>query len=181
MNEYLKKQLQAVRTRKAEPEKTAVVYYSMSGNCAWAAEKIAEQTGADLLRLEPEKTYPDSGFKKFFWGGKSAMMGETPMLKPYLFDPDQYKRIIFGFPVWASNITPPIRSFIKENSELIRGKSFAAFTCQSGSGGEKALEKLKKLLEVPTFEAELILIDPKDKPDPENEAKLRKFCAGFQA
>lgn len=157
--------------------KTAVVYYSMSGNCDYTAKKIAGMLNADLIRLEPEKAYPDSGFKKFFWGGKAAMMGETPKLKPYAFDPDAYDQIIFGFPVWAANPTPPIRSFIKENSEIIRGKKFAAFACQSGSGAEKALAKLKSMLNIDTLKAELILIDPGEKPGPDKEKSIADFCA----
>lgn len=160
--------------------KTAVVYYSMSGNCEYAAKKIAAQLNADTVRLEPEKGYPDSGFKKFFWGGKSAIMGESPALKPYLFDADKYERIVFGFPVWAANPAPPLRTFIRDNSELIRGKKMAAFACQSGSGAEKALEKLRKMLEIEAFEAELILIDPAAKPDPQNEAAISDFCAKFK-
>ena len=49
--------------------KTAVVYYSMSGNTELAAERIAAVLGADLIRLTPVKAYPDKGFRKFFWGG----------------------------------------------------------------------------------------------------------------
>lgn len=157
--------------------KTAVVYYSMSGNCEYTAKKIAQALDADLIRLEPEKTYPDSGFKKFFWGGKAAMMGEAPALKPYSFDAPAYDRIIFGFPVWAANPTPPIRSFIRENAEKISGKKIAAFACQSGNGAEKALAKLKKMLNTDTLEAELILIDPKDKPAPENDQAIADFCS----
>ena len=67
-----------------------VVYYSLEGNTAYAAERIASELGADLLRLYPEKEYPDGGFKKFFWGGKSAIMAETPKLKPYTFDAEDY-------------------------------------------------------------------------------------------
>ncbi|MBQ2161110.1 MAG: flavodoxin family protein [Firmicutes bacterium] len=59
--------------------KTAIVYYSLSGNCEYAAKKAASILGADLIRLEPVKDYPDSGFKKYFWGGKSAVMAEKPM------------------------------------------------------------------------------------------------------
>ena len=77
--------------------KTIVVYYSLEGNTDLAAKKIAEKTGADLLRLEPEKAYPDSGFRKFFWGGKSAVMAETPALRSYAFDAAAYDRIVFGF------------------------------------------------------------------------------------
>lgn len=42
-------------------------------------------------------------------------MAETPELEPYEFDTDAYDRFVFGFPVWAGNITPPIRSFVKDN------------------------------------------------------------------
>lgn len=157
--------------------KIAIVYYSMSGNCEFAAKKIAEITGADLIRIEPEKAYPDSGFKKFFWGGKSAMMGESPSLRPYRFDADAYELVIFGFPVWAANPTPPIRSFIKENAEGLKGKKFAAFACQSGSGAEKALAKLKAMPGIGSLEAELILIDPKEKPSAENDRAIAVFCA----
>ena len=65
--------------------KTAVVYYSQSGNTEETARKIAAITGADLIRLEPEKAFPDKGFRKFFWGGKSAVMGDEPPLKPVNF------------------------------------------------------------------------------------------------
>lgn len=157
--------------------KTAIVFYSMSENCAWTAEKIAEQIDADLIRLEPEKAYPDSGFRKFFWGGKSALMGDTPKLLPYTFRADSYDRVIFGFPVWASNPTPPIRTFIRENQTGLSGKKLAAFACMSGSGAEKALEKLKGMLGRDQLEAELILIDPKDKPSPANEEKIKAFCS----
>ena len=154
--------------------KTIIVYYSLEGNTAYAAEKIAADLGADLLRIEPVKTYPSSGFRKFFWGGKSAVMAETPKLQPYDFDADAYDRIIFGFPVWASNVTPPIRTFIKENN--LAGKRIAAFACQSGAGAEKAFAKLKAALGIEKLEAELVLIDPKKKPSVGNEQKIKVFC-----
>ena len=155
--------------------KMIVVYYSLEGNTDLAAKKIAEKTGADLLRLEPEKAYPDSGFRKFFWGGKSAVMAETPALRSYAFDAAAYDRIVFGSPVWAGNMTPPLRTFIKEND--LRGKRFAAFACESGSGAEKAFAKMKALLGVDTFDAQLVLIDPKSKPNDANDAKIDAFCA----
>ena len=78
---------------------TAVVYFSMSGNTAYAAKKIAAELGADLIEIKPEKQYPDKGFRKFLWGGKSAVMAETPKLMPYDFQAANYEQIIFGFPV----------------------------------------------------------------------------------
>ena len=160
--------------------KTIVVYYSMGGNTQWAAEHIAEQLGADLLRVKPQKAYPDKGFKKFFWGGKAAVMAETPALDPYRFDASAYERVIFGFPVWAGNVTPPLRTFVKENKAALRDCRKAAFACQSGSGAEKAFEKLKEALGVSSLDAELVLIDPKDRPDAANRKKIADFCAAFR-
>ena len=155
--------------------KTLIVYYSLEGNTEYAATKIAEVCEFDALRLVPVKEYPASGFKKFFWGGKSAVMAETPELEPYTFDADSYDRIVFGFPVWAGNVTPPIRTFVKDND--LKGKRIAAFACQSGSGAEKAFAKLKEAIGIDQLEAELVLIDPKVRQNAENDRKINDFCA----
>ena len=155
--------------------RTAVVYYSMSGNTASAAKKVAEGAGADLIEIKPEKAFPDKGFKKFLWGGKSAVMAETPKLIPYSFNPEQYDRIVIGFPVWASNVAPPIRTFAAENKEALRGKEIAAFACQGGSGAEKALKKLALCLGTESFAGTLVLEDPKDRPGGEKDRKIEEF------
>lgn len=156
--------------------KKAVVYYSMSGNTEYVAKKVSEKIGADLIKIEPEETYPDKGFKKYFWGGKSAIMGDKPKLKPYEFNSLDYDLIVFGTPIWASNITPPIRSFVDENINNIQDKRIAIFACYSGGGAEKAIEKFKKEIQINELEAKLILIDPKDKESPENLKKIEQFC-----
>ena len=157
--------------------KTVIVYYSLEGNTDYAANRIAEILGADLLRIVSKKAYPKSGVRKFLWAGKSAVMAETPELEPYVFDSTSYDRVILGFPVWAGNMAPPIRTFVRHQD--LRGKRIAAFACQSGSGAEKAFLKLKECLGVDQLEAELILIDPKAKPSEENERKIQAFCASL--
>lgn len=155
--------------------KTAIVYYSMSGNTEYVAEKMAQKVNADLIRIEPVKAYPDKGLKKFFWGGKSAVMGEKPQLLPYEFKAEEYDRIIIGTPVWASNFVPPIRTFINENKNIAE-KKLGVFICFSGGGADKAIDKLKKAIGIEQFETELILIDPKEKETPENDEKIEAFC-----
>ena len=144
--------------------KTLIVYYSMEGNTDHMAKRIAEKISADLLRIEPVKAYRDKGFLKFVWGGKSAVMGEKPELKPYDADLSAYDRIIFGSPVWAANITPPLRTFVSDNMESLTGKKLAAFV---GS--------LIDPEENDVFDAAAIFIDPKDKPSEKNERKLELF------
>ena len=157
--------------------KRVIVYYSLNGNTRFAAEQIARRLGADLLPIAPEKAYPDKGFRKFFWGGKSAVMAETPALRPYAFAAAQYDQVIFGFPVWAGNVAPPLRTFVRDNLDALRSKRLAAFACQSGSGAERAFARLRDCLGGAALEAELVLIDPKDRPSAENEEKIARFCA----
>ena len=160
--------------------KTAVVYYSLSGNTKDTARKIAAEISADLIPLEAEKAYPDSGFRKFYWGGKSAVMGEMPTLKPYDCDASAYDLIVFGTPVWAGTFNPCIRSFIHENRDVLKDKTFAVFCCHSGGGGEKACRKLREYLGIEKWKAEMSLIDPKDRPKQEDEMQIREFCGKIQ-
>ena len=161
---------------KLETMKTAVIYYSMGGNTAFAARRIAEKTGADLIEIRPVKAYPDKGFSKFFRGGKSAVMAEMPELEPYVFDAGEYEQVVIGFPVWAGTIAPPVRTFAVRNREALAGKKLFAFACQSGSGAEKAFGKLTECLDGAELAATLILIDPKDRPKEENTRKIEDFC-----
>ena len=159
---------------------TLIVYYSLEGNTEYAAEKIAASIGADTLRLRPKKAYADKGLAKYFWGGKSALMAENPELMSYEADLSAYDRIVFGFPVWASNFTPPIRTFVKENLEEIRGKQLAAFACQSGAGADKALAKLAIELGIDGFETKAVFIDPKKKHSDSTDAAIAEFCRALQ-
>jgi flavodoxin len=154
--------------------KKVIVYYSLEGNTEYIADKLAEALGAGKVRLVPEKAYADKGFAKYFWGGKSAVMAEKPALKPYELDTD-IEEIIIGFPVWASNVAPPIRTFVSENRELLKGKRISAFACQGGAGAEKAFGKLRSLLEIDDFYGTAVFFDPKDRPSEENEMRLNSF------
>ncbi len=155
--------------------RTAVVFYSLSGNTAMVAGELAAGMDADLIEIKPEKAYPDKGFRKFLYGGKSAVMAETPGLMPYSFHPENYDLVVLGFPVWAGNVAPPIRSFVAENRDALKGKRIAAFACQSGNGGEKAFGKLLECLGRENFEATMILNDPKDRPKTGNRQIIEEY------
>ena len=139
--------------------KILIVCYSMSGNVANVCSEIAGGCGADVLRVEPEKAYPDKGMKKFLWGGKSALMGEKPQLKPYEADLQSYDAVVIGYPVWASTYPPPIASFIAKHKEELKDKQIGAVACFAGSGGEKSLNKLKEALGIDAFFAAALVQD----------------------
>lgn len=154
--------------------KKCVIYYSMSGNVDRVARMIAEESGADLIRLVPKKAYPDKGLRKFYWGGKAALMAEYPELEDYDFKADDYDSLVIGTAVWASTFTPVIGSFIRDNREKIEDKKISAYVCYMGSGAQSALNKLKDALGIPAYAAELSL---KDSEIPDCKKKIEDFCS----
>ena len=119
--------------------KTLVVYYSLEGNTKILASKIAETLNADIIELKTSKQYPSEGFKKYVFGGKSVVFGEKPKLTNTGIDLSLYDTIVIGTPIWASNFTPPIKSFISEYK--IQGKRIALFACHRGGRSRKMLFK----------------------------------------
>ena len=154
--------------------KRALVYYSMSDNTEYVAQYIKERLNVDLIRLYPKKEYPNKGFKKFFWGGKSAVMGETPELEPYNFS-NKYDQVIIGSPVWAGTFTPPIRTFINDNKELLKDKEIAVFYSQSGEGNKKAIDRIKEYIGKDQLKASISIIDPKTKQSKEKDKQIEDF------
>lgn len=162
-------------------DRDLIVFYSLEGNTEYVAQKLKEKLDAHSRLLVPKKAYSTKGFSKFFWGGKSALMAEKPDLEDYNVDFSRFDRIIFGFPVWASTFTPPIRTFIDENREGLKGKRFAAFACQTGNGAEKALAKLEEFLGETAFEQTAIFFDPKTKQSEETDRQIEKFAEELKA
>ena len=123
--------------------KTAVVFYSLDGNCALAAEEIKILLNADLIRLQTKDDKKRGKIAKFFWAGGMMFSKKLPQLKPYTFNPSEYDLIIIGAPVWAGSPAAPIKTFI--TNAAITGKKIAVFVCHAGGMGD-SIDKLKTLL-----------------------------------
>jgi flavodoxin len=137
--------------------KTAVIFYSLDGNCSLVAEEIKSKLNSDLIQLHVKDEKKRRGIFKFFWCCGLIISGKNPPLKPYTFDPSAYELIIIGAPVWASFPAPPIKAFISETG--ITGKKIALFVCHAG-GKEDALEKFKALLPGNEIVSEADFISP---------------------
>jgi len=124
--------------------KTAVVYYSLDGNCALVAQEIKTQLNADLIRLQTKNEKKRGKIGKILWGLGMLFSRKNPPLKPYTFDTSAYDLIIIGAPVWAASPAPPVKTFLSEAK--ITGKKIALFVCYAG-GKEDSLEKFRALLE----------------------------------
>jgi len=100
--------------------KTALIYYSLSGNCAYVAAHLQERLKTDCFEIKLANDKKRKGFFAILWGVAMVLSKKLPALKPVNFDPSSYDLIILGAPVWASSLAPPMNSFLSKNK--ISGK-----------------------------------------------------------
>jgi flavodoxin len=156
--------------------KTAVVFYTLDGNCAVVVEQINSRLDADIVRLKTKDDKKRSKVGKFFWGGGMVFLRKKPPLKPYTFDPSAYDLIIIGAPVWAGSPAPPIQSFLSET--VITGKKIALFVCHAG-GKRDALEKFKAMLPGNEIAAEADFLSPAGGDREELKRKVAEWIQVF--
>ena len=153
--------------------KRLVVYYSLSGNTASAAKKIADALGADLLKLETVKAMPKSFAARIFVGGGQVMTGHIPELKPLEKDPAGYDEIILGSPIWNSKGVPAVNAFLADADAAAKVTSL--FFLSAGGDTKKGLETITKKL--PNLKNTVSLLDVKHPDSRDNDAKTEKFVA----
>jgi len=126
--------------------KALVVYYSRTGNTRLVAGEIAAALGADIEELRDGKSR--RGPIGFVMAGREAMKKEPVDLKPLQHNPADYDVVVVGSPIWASTISTPTRTFLRQHRDALKsvawfctsgsvkaetdGKAFAAMTEESG-------------------------------------------------
>ena len=153
--------------------KKLVVYYSLSGNTEEAAKKIAEKSGADLLKLQTKKNMPKSFAAQLFVGGGQVILNHIPELLPYEKDVDAYDEIILGSPIWNSKGVPAVNAFLK--NENTAKKVTALFFLSGGGDTKKGLEAITKKL--PNMKTTVSLLDKKQPASRDNDSKIEEFVA----
>ena len=123
--------------------KTAMIFYSHDGNCAFIAERIGALTNADLVRLRTKDEKRRGRVGGFLAACAMVFMQRRPALKPVVFDPSAYDLIIVGTPVWAAAPAAPMQTFLSQTG--IVGKKLALFVSHAGGKGG-ALEKFAAML-----------------------------------
>jgi flavodoxin len=123
--------------------KKLIVYYSLTGNTQFIAETLRDSIEADILEVKPiNELNADSG-TRFMWGGYQSTMKKKPKLMDFDINPLEYDLIILGTPVWAWNISPPMRSFLSKFD--LTDKKVALWMCHAGDG-VKAMIRFKEVL-----------------------------------
>ena len=147
-----------------------MVYFSLTGNTKFVAEKIAQHLDADLCEVI-DKNHK-KGKMLYIKGGAAAMrekLTDITVEKPL----DEHDLVIVGSPVWAGKIAPAIRTFLVENN--FSDKQLAFFVTIGGDKPEKTFENLKKTLELETMTQGLGVTQPLEKTA-DAETKITEWC-----
>ncbi len=125
------------------PERRAlVVFYSREGHTKSVAQQLAKKFKADIEEIIDLKKRV--GPIAVSAAGKDAVAGNLTKIKPLKLNPKDYDIILIGTPSWFGNVTPAIRTFVKENN--VSGKRIGIFGTAHLTGVENALKQLAELI-----------------------------------
>ena len=114
------------------------------GNTELVAGLFAKELGADLFRIETERTYPLSRGALIESTKEEQDKKQHPALKTHVEDMDQYEIIFLGYPLWWYDFPMPIYSFLDEYN--LEGKTIVLFTTHAGNRFCKTLRTAQELL-----------------------------------
>lgn len=97
---------------------TVVVYYSRSGNTKNAAGIIAGKLGCERIEIiNPDRR---RGLFGFLRSGMEAASRKIVPIAPIEQDFSVYSRVILCTPVWAKNMSSPMRSFLTAQCDKLK-------------------------------------------------------------
>lgn len=114
------------------------------GNTEHVAALFAKELGADLFRIETERTYPLTRGALIESTKEEQDENEHPALKTHVENMDQYEIIFLGYPLWWYDFPMPIYSFFDEYN--LEGKTIVLFTTHAGNRFCKTLRTAQDLL-----------------------------------
>ncbi len=134
--------------------KTLVVYYSYTGNSETNASELVKLIDADLLEVEPQEEglqYDADGYKL---GSEliSAIRSNPddadsyPAIKPLTVDWSDYSTVIIVAPLWWSNMSAPMQTFLFQNGTQIGERTVGLIISSSSSGISGVVDDAERLL-----------------------------------
>ena len=125
--------------------KSAIVFYSFSGNTKMVAALLAsvlrEKGQVEIIELKPSDES-----KSFFGQAARAFRRKRARLENVNFELSQFDLICFGTPVWAFAPVPALNTYL-DNCKGIEGKDIILFTTYgSGAGRERCVNYMQQFL-----------------------------------
>lgn len=132
----------ALLSAQAAQAETLIVYLSRTHNTQAAAELVQKEIGGDLLALETANPYPQDYQKMVAQVRREQETNARPALKTRI-DTAKYDRIVIGFPTWAMQLPPPVKTFLATHN--LQGKTVLPLNTNAGYGAGSSFDELKAL------------------------------------
>ena len=113
------------------------------GNTEYVAGIISRQTGADLQRIETERTYPQTVSEILDDTKAEHNSGEHPKLRSHIANMDSYDIVFIGYPLWWYEMPMALYSFFDEYD--LAGKTVVLFTTHGGNRFCRTLRTVQQL------------------------------------
>lgn len=161
-------------------DKTAVIYYSLDGHTHLVARKIAECLHCPAIRLRLQQEFPAKPvFLKYFWAGKSSVFRDKPSLLDPGVDEQSYDTLIIATPVWAGNLSSPVRSFLANHP--IAGKRVFLVATNSGGSFDRCFSTMRKLLSMTTIIRQIGFVKISEDSYPSHQQEIEELCKEIAA
>lgn len=111
--------------------KPIIVYTTRTGHSKTLADAMATMLGTKALPIGD--TVSRKGFLGYMNAGfQTVTKKATPILDPGA-DLAGADTVVMVQPIWASGVTPPLRTWIRAHAEELKGKKCGLFTVCKGS------------------------------------------------
>lgn len=152
-------------------QKILIAYYSRTGNTRKVAEAIKEQLACDIEEIISIKDR--LGAMGLIISGKEATFKTLADIKPIEKNPANYDLVIIGTPIWAGNISSPIRGYIEKYKTGF--KNISAFCTMGGDNTNLCFNEIEKICDK-NLVAKLS-VKAKEVNTTELARKVNSYCA----
>lgn len=118
-----------------------VAYYSWTGHTKQIAEAIAKACDADLEEIQDVEDR--AGFFGYLRSAYHALTKRIGRIRIAAKDPADYDLVVLGTPVWAWNLSPPMRAYVSEQAAKFGEVGF--FCTEGGAGGDGVFKQMAEL------------------------------------
>ena len=129
-------------------DKILIAYFSASGTTELMAKKIADISGADIFKIEPEIPYTLEDLDWRNENSRACLENNNPSTRPKIKNRvenfQSYNLILLGFPIWWHKAPLIINTFLE--SYNFTNKKIICFMTDEGSVNLEVLENLKESL-----------------------------------
>lgn len=122
---------------------TVVIDGEVLGNTQYVAMVIAENTDADIFRIEPVTPYPLDHSELEDIAQREQSEAARPEIAGEVENINQYDTIFFGFPNWYYDMPMIMYSFLDQYD--LSGKTIVPFVTSGGSGFSDAISTITEM------------------------------------